>query len=331
MNPQKYNFDYLSEKISNAKFINEPFKHLYIENFFSPEHFDEIINSAEIRCSPASNDEELINNLCLSGFKPIGFPGCVVDKDVYINWHNKKDSIEHNPACEGAGMAFRLYDFQSEILKQLSQYVADSYFNKVIAEKFNINFQNCIIDGGIQKYLDGYEISPHPDIRRKAATYMININPGIQSEELDIHTHYMKFTKSREYVRIFWEGNEDYDRTWVPWDWAETVKRQTKNNSIVLFAPSNETLHAVKAAYDHLTMQRTQVYGNLWHIEDKKQITMQWQDLNITTSKLPSNEETAVNNFAKFRDSLYQSMPNFLKRRSVKATNRPIDVGKRNI
>lgn len=31
------------------------------------------------------------------------------------------------------------------------------------------------------------------------------------------------------------------------------------------FSPSDDTLHAVKARYDHLVAQRTQMYGNLWY------------------------------------------------------------------
>ena len=50
-------------------------------------------------------------------------------------------------------------------------------------EKFGIEYQNCNIDGGIQKYLDGYELSPHPDIRLKAATFMVNINPDQKALE----------------------------------------------------------------------------------------------------------------------------------------------------
>ena len=39
-------------------------------------------------------------------------------------------------------------------------------------KKFNINTDSYRSDIGIQKFLDGYEISPHPDIRSKAITFM---------------------------------------------------------------------------------------------------------------------------------------------------------------
>ena len=157
-------------------------------------------------------------------------------------------------------------------------------FNKAIAEKLNINFKDCLIDGGIQKYLDGYEISPHPDTRSKAATFMVNINPTEESEKLDHHTHYMKFKKAYSYIEEFWEGNPDVDRAWVPWDWATTVKQQFKNNSIVLFSPSNSTLHSVKANYDHLITQRTQLYGNLWFKTNPTKRTLEWEAIDLLSA-----------------------------------------------
>ena len=44
--------------------------------------------------------------------------------------------------------------------------------------------------------------------------------------------------------------------------------RTNKNNSIVIFKPSVDTLHAVKMKYDHTKFQRTQLYGNLMSFEN---------------------------------------------------------------
>ncbi len=84
----------------------------------------------------------------------------------------------------------------------------------------------------------GYEISPHPDICQKALTYMVNVNPSEASETADHHTHYLKFRPEYKYVQAYWEGNLDVNRCWVPWEWCESVKTQTANNSIFIFAPS---------------------------------------------------------------------------------------------
>ena len=279
-----YNFRYLIDKIEAQEFETLPFKHIYIEDFFSKEHFEEIISSAEISSPNAANDKELIDGLVEKGFKPIPFPGCVTDINDYIKWHEQGvQSAPRHTACEGFGMALRLFEFQSKILEDLNKFLASNDFNRAIAEKFGINFDSCKIDSGIQKYLDGYEISPHPDIRNKAATFMVNINPSVHSEESNHHTHYLKFKKSHAYVEEFWKGNEDIDRTWVPWSWTESMKQQKKNNSIVLFSPDDDTLHGVKASYNHLVTQRTQLYGNLWYTRNKFEKNLDWEQLDFSS------------------------------------------------
>lgn len=289
-----YDFNYLIDKIRKTDFSESPFKHVYIEDFFSPEHFAEIKSSNEIASPVASNDNELIDGLMAKGFKPISFPGCVTDVNLYIDWHQNGKQSKHHSACEGFGMALRLYSFPSPIMAAVNSFLASEAFNRAIAEKFNVDFASCIIDGGIQKYLDGYEISPHPDIRKKAATFMVNINPSDASESLDHHTHYLRLKPSRRYVQTFWEGNVAIDRAWVPWEWAETVKQQPKNNSIVLFSPSNDTLHGVKANYDHLKTQRTQLYGNLWYKEDKTDESIEWEELDLLSDKVQRQQKTGL-------------------------------------
>ena len=66
-----------------------------------------------------------------------------------------------------------------------------------------------------------------------------------------------------KYVESFWRGNVHYERCWVPWDWCEIEFTQSANNSLVMFSPNDSTIHAVKADYNHLSSQRTQLYGNL--------------------------------------------------------------------
>ena len=50
MHYKKNVFSYLIKKIENSDFTKDPFKHIYIENFFKKSHFDEIIKSLEIKC-----------------------------------------------------------------------------------------------------------------------------------------------------------------------------------------------------------------------------------------------------------------------------------------
>ena len=73
--------------------------------------------------------------------------------------------------------------------------------------------------------MDGYEISPHPVIRKKAAAFMVNINPGSQSEKMGHHTHCLKHKKTRSYAEGFCRDNTDVDIAWIPWELADSIKQ----------------------------------------------------------------------------------------------------------
>ena len=169
-------------------------------------------------------------------------------------------------------------EVETSPIGELKDFISSDAFVNCMAEKFEISLERCAYDCGIQKYLDGYEISPHPDVRKKALTYMVNINPNPKAEEADIHTRYLRFKKEWRYVQEYWSGRPDADRCWVPWDWCEVEKQQVANNSMVIFSPGSDTMHAVKANYDHLEYQRTQLYGNLWYKGKDVEIRPEWED-----------------------------------------------------
>ena len=169
-------FDYLINKIKSSPFREKPFKHIYIEDFFAQEDFRSITNDSEIKIKECSNDEELFTELFKKNYKVIDFPACTTNYKEYIKKHSKGIPLKHyNNTCESEGVTLRLSP-KSEILTELNKFLLSEKFNKTIAEKFAIDFDGCKIDAGIQKYLDRYEISPHPDVRKKAATYR-NYNP----------------------------------------------------------------------------------------------------------------------------------------------------------
>jgi hypothetical protein len=277
-------FDYLIDRVQSADIATEPFHHIYIEDFFSDEDFAEIVSAPEVNLTPATSDEDLFEKLFGAGYKIINFPGSITDREKYLRWRKdgKRARATKDARTEGFGVTLRLMEPRTGILSELRDFIGSEAFNRVIADRFGIDYRAVSADNGIQKYLDGYEISPHPDIRKKAATFMVNINSGENSEARNHHTHYMRFKDRYQYLQDFWASNDDMDRCWVPWDWCETVTQQTANNSIVIFSPSHDTMHAVKAQYDHLPGQRTQLYGNLWFkepIAGLKKTTWQAMDL----------------------------------------------------
>ncbi len=300
-------FSYLLDKIQAAPCSKSPFNHIEINHFFNKEDFDEIVTAPEIALPPQVSDEGLFDTLFKTGYKMINFPGCITDKDAYLEWHKRKDREQShnytNTSCEGFGVTVRLIKPESKVIADLMDFVNSSELRNVLAKKFGIDINDVYYDSGIQKYLDGYEISPHPDIRKKAATFMVNINPGDTSEKSEHHTHYLKFKDPYKYVQTYWEGNLNKDRCWVPWDWCETKKVQTENNSIVIFSPDNDTMHGVKAKYNHLSYQRTQLYGNLWYHARPTEGSPTWENFLFQQRKAapkPTLKERAVKKVKRF-------------------------------
>ena len=259
-------FEYLLEKINKAEFENEPFSHLYIENFFKKEHFERIVSCDQIHFEESKTTVDVIKNLSEKGYNVQSFPGCTTSVHEYLQKYNQ-NSFEKNRKgnpVSSYGITFRLSQIHNEFIQRLLSFLNSQLFENCLKSKFEIK-NNVDIITAIQKNLSHYEISPHPDVREKALTYLININKDDRSEKEDIHTHLLKFKDEYSYVYDFWEKNEDINRCWVPWDWCETVKLTKHNNSLVVFKPSNDTLHAAKMVYDHTKYQRTQLYGNLMY------------------------------------------------------------------
>ena len=84
------NFNYLLDKIESATFKNHPFKHIFIKNFFNNPHFEEIINSPEVKIQNSSNDSQLFKLLEDQKYNIINFPGCINNSKKYIKWHKTK-------------------------------------------------------------------------------------------------------------------------------------------------------------------------------------------------------------------------------------------------
>lgn len=310
-----HRFDYVLDKISSAPIETDPFEHIYVENLFSEEDFREIVTASEINLVQHKDDESLFDGLFANGYQIINFPGCITEKDTYIRWHKNRDRalVVNNDACEGFGITLRLMQAKTPVLLELREFINGKSLQQCLADKYGLSLEQCTYDCGIQKYLDGYEISPHPDIRRKALTYMVNINPGVNTEGRNHHTHYMRFTDSRKYVETFWQGNPKSDRCWVPWDWCTTAKEQRINNSLVIFQPANNTMHAVKASYDHLQGQRTQLYGNFWYKEIDCKGGPDWKQLSFQTS----DRKPAINAPpTTFVDQLKALVPTSIKRQA---------------
>jgi hypothetical protein len=276
-------FDYVLDRIRDAEFSTFPFKHLEIDGLFSEQDFAEITSAPEICLGGYPSDESMFDGLFAAGYKAIDFPGCITNHKSYVKWHASRGPIgKYNlDTCEGFGVTLRLQDPVTPVIHDLMGLLSSDAWRRVLADKFDIDIDRAVHDCGVQKYLDGYEISPHPDTRAKALTYMVNINPNEKSENLDHHTRYLTLKDEYSYISHYWHGNETVERCWVPWSWCDVQKQQLRNNSIVIFAPNDDSFHAVRARYDHLEGQRTQIYGNFWRRDVDARAPPHWRQLVI--------------------------------------------------
>lgn len=272
-------FTYLLDKINEAEFVNDPFEFIYLENFLSDEHFELITKHEQIDFPEFKDIHEMISHLRNNNYAPVPFPGCTTDVNAYVRWYNHRDVAAPSHAkglIEGFGIAYRIQEYQNPTIDKLIQFLNSTEFLNCLKNKFGKK-GDVRVETAIQKYLTGYEISPHPDIRKKCLTYMLNINPDEKAHEYGLSTHFMKFKPEYQHVQKFWESNQKADRCWVPWDWCETVFEQKANNSITIFAPHDKSIHAVKLDYDMLKTQRTQVYGNLWYHKSNTTSNPTWE------------------------------------------------------
>ena len=264
-------YTYLLEKIEKAHFEDKPFKHLHIHDFFSEEHFNEIINNDQIKRPVAKNTRGLIEDLIENGYKIQTFAGSIVSIDDYIDFLEDKTKFNKNlligqgvKILSGYGMTMRLNNYRSDLLEELYEFLNGSEFTSCLRDKFDISTPTRV-ETAYQKNLTGYNLNPHPDMRNKALTYMANIYTEQDSHLENFHTHFLDFNDNYKYIKTFWKDNKNIETCWVPWDWCTSIKQTSQNNSISIFKPSHDTLHAVDIDYDHLKQQRNQIYGNLWY------------------------------------------------------------------
>tara|TARA_A100001015_G_scaffold317557_1_gene434861 strand:+ start:571 stop:1041 length:471 start_codon:yes stop_codon:yes gene_type:complete len=154
-------FNYIIEKIKNAKIIKHPFPHLDIENFLSKEHLELIISEKQIHFEEKKTNEEIYKEFVNNGWKIQNFPGSTTSWDDYKKYLKDSKKYSSNNPIENIGITFRLCNYKNKIIKNLIEFMNSYEFHRTLREKFNIEKKTIIISA-IQKNLTGYEISPQP-------------------------------------------------------------------------------------------------------------------------------------------------------------------------
>ena len=81
-------------------------------------------------------------------------------------------------------------------------------------------------------------------------------------------------------------------------------------------------MHAVKANYNHLVTQRTQLYGNLWYLSSETK-PLKWEQLQIP------NEALGLK--ANWKEKIKAYVPLSIKRTLRKHLNRGNNIGNTNM
>jgi len=261
-------FGYITNKIKNAEWISHPFPHLEINNLLSEEHLNIILSDPQIHFDvPSDDDDELYRKLLSLHYKIQDFPGSINDWGKYKRYKQHNNYKSEKTPVEGVGITFRLHDVRNQVIVRLLTFMNGSEFHDALRKKFDIDRKTSLFTA-IQKNLTKYELSPHPDVKHKCLTFLININRDDTVENYDCHTHLLELKDEYKCIAEYWE-NPNINRCWVSWDICHTVKKINKNNTLVVFKPESNppTLHAVKLDYDHFRFQRTQFYGNMMYVD----------------------------------------------------------------
>lgn len=143
-------FDYFIARVGAADFSETPFRHIYLDDFFSEEDFAKVTGASEIRLPAAVDDGDLFDKLFSHGYKIIDFPGCVTDRNEYIRCHkNRGVSRRINTACEDYGMTLRLMKLQTPFIFELHEFLIGDKFRNALAVKFGIDLEQVTPDSGI--------------------------------------------------------------------------------------------------------------------------------------------------------------------------------------
>jgi hypothetical protein len=261
------NFDYIITKIQKAKLIKQPFNHYIIKNIFSDEHYAALQESGEINLKPSRDIHELVKNLLNNNYEIETFPGCVTDVNEYVNAIKSNNFVIarekfRNGGISSFGMCFKLKS-KNKFIKKIQDFFCSKPLLDCIKKKLKVSIPTTY-NFGIQKYLSGYELSPHPDIRTKKATLMLNINHRELNNDTSVHTCLLRPKENAKKIIEFWKKNKEVERNLLRWDDCEMVETHNDTNSLLMFSPSDDSLHGVKLKYNDLKYQRTNLYANLW-------------------------------------------------------------------
>lgn len=201
--------------------------------------------------------EELRLELFDKGWVPISYPGAIEG--------NRGSNLLSRPT--GKGLVYKLADKCADkpdgIRTQLHNFLVgkDSQVANVLLAKFGLEVNSGWNTYEYNKDLNGYEISPHPDVSGKLVTYQLNLAKDEKLARYNLATRLLKL-KLDHYDDVT-KLSKTRDRPWGLWEWFnEITSVPFVGNTFFTFAPSDNTYHAVKLQeYPENEQQRTMIRG----------------------------------------------------------------------
>ena len=232
--------NYILKKIEDAVIIEKPFPHIIIPNLLEDDNLTNIIDNIEI-----DNLNEIEKK-----YTKVHYPGA----------KSTNEKLTNRPT--GIGLVYALKEEYSKNNIELNTILTSKDFKEVLFKKFKIPTN---IDGWnvfqINKDLNGYEISPHPDITGKVITYQINLSNMDTLDNYDLGTKLHRIKP--ECLKYIKEISSIKKRPWGKWEWFdEGISIPYKQNTFMAFAPSDISYHSVKLEnYPQEKCQRTMLRG----------------------------------------------------------------------
>lgn len=232
--------DYILKKIEDAEIILKPFPHIIISNFLEDGDLIDVLNNIDI-----DNLNEIEKK-----YKKVHYPGAKLSKE----------ELTKRPT--GTGLVYALKEDYHKGNIKLNQILDSEEFKQALFKKLNIPKN---IDGWnvyqINKDLNGYEISPHPDITGKVITYQLNLSNTDALDNYDLGTRFHSIKP--EFLKDIKQLSKKKPRPWGKWNWFDKGKSiPYKQNTFMAFAPSDISYHSVKLEnYPQEKYQRTMLRG----------------------------------------------------------------------
>lgn len=148
------------------------FPHVRIDNFFSRDDINNILNSREENLGLLRSNSDLQRRTGEVGYVPVRFPGAFTEWEEYLQDQERrrqtigKDCGKHT-ASEARGLVLRLAEPISRYMQNLISFWNSGELQHEICRKLGVGGANDVIEGGFRSTLTATRFLHTPTFGRK--------------------------------------------------------------------------------------------------------------------------------------------------------------------